>query len=99
MWLVEAMGVDAFRAAIEARMGQALQREVRELMVRWLWVLVTVRLLLFGKDADMCGLGSRAAVTSAGQRGMHSVIYSGQPAPAASCKRTIGYVCAGACGI
>lgn len=29
MWLVEAMGVDAFRAAIEQRMGQTLRREVR----------------------------------------------------------------------
>ena len=29
MWLVEAMGVDAFRAAIEQRMGQSLRREVR----------------------------------------------------------------------
>jgi sulfite reductase beta subunit-like hemoprotein len=28
MWLVEAMGVDAFRQAIEQRMGQALRREV-----------------------------------------------------------------------
>lgn len=28
MWLVEAMGVDAFRAAIEQRMGQTLRREV-----------------------------------------------------------------------
>lgn len=28
MWLVEAMGVDAFRAAIEERMGQTLRREV-----------------------------------------------------------------------
>ena len=28
MWLVEAMGVDEFRAAIEQRMGQALRREV-----------------------------------------------------------------------
>lgn len=29
MWLVEAMGVDAFRAAIEQRMGAVLRREVR----------------------------------------------------------------------
>ncbi len=29
MWLVEAMGVDAFRVAIEQRMGQTLRREVR----------------------------------------------------------------------
>ncbi|KAL4420572.1 hypothetical protein ABPG75_010228 [Micractinium tetrahymenae] len=28
MWLVEAMGVDAFRSAIEQRMGQTLRREV-----------------------------------------------------------------------
>lgn len=28
MWLVEAMGVDAFREAIEQRMGQTLRREV-----------------------------------------------------------------------
>lgn len=28
MWLVEAMGVDAFRQAIEQRMGQTLRREV-----------------------------------------------------------------------
>ncbi|EFN52613.1 hypothetical protein CHLNCDRAFT_26644 [Chlorella variabilis] len=28
MWLVEAMGVDAFRGAIEQRMGQSLRREV-----------------------------------------------------------------------
>ncbi|PRW21087.1 ferredoxin--nitrite reductase [Chlorella sorokiniana] len=28
MWLVEAMGVDAFRSAIEQRMGQSLRREV-----------------------------------------------------------------------
>ena len=34
MWLVEAMGVDAFRGAIEQRMGQSLRREVRQTHLR-----------------------------------------------------------------
>lgn len=46
MWLVEAMGVGAFRAAIEQRMGQALRREVRwgryQLNDKWVCLLAGV---------------------------------------------------------
>ena len=81
MWLVEAMGVDEFRAAIEQRMGQALRREVCACM----YAYVAGRRACPGKGRNG-GRGSCHVSTASAELAI-TLITSTPPPPSAGARR------------